>query len=319
MEPMPPQALSEWLMNHIRMSQNGIATLDAQNVFTFHNAAFAEMFGFAGQSMLGLSHDDMMRWVFEQRIALIIESPTLEGWLAHVHSRLRSAPFRGFEVDLQGGRWLLVTEQVAPTGELMMLCSDITRQKQVEFTLKQAQFDLERLALTDDLTGVPNRRHFLQQLEQEFTRARRYRHPLCLAMLDLDHFKKVNDRFGHLAGDEVLKHFASLLRKHLRAGDMMGRLGGEEFAILLPETKLDDALFVLRRIASELGAQPLDLVGPNFNYTFSGGVAEVPDDEGIECRWMLASADSALYAAKSSGRNKVMPFVAPRTKPSKRI
>jgi diguanylate cyclase (GGDEF)-like protein len=309
MESMPSEALSNLLMHQFRVSETGIAALDAHNVFLFNNAAFADMFGFSGQSMQGLSHDDMMAWVFQNRVGPIIGCPTLEGWLAHVQSRLRSATFRRFEVDLHDGRWLLVTEQVHPTGELMMLCSDITQQKKVEFALKQTQSDLERLALTDELTAIPNRRHFLQQLGQEFTRARRHGHPLCLAMLDLDHFKRVNDRFGHLGGDEVLKHFATFLRQQLRSGDILGRLGGEEFAILLPETQIEDALCVLRRIGTELGAQRMDLVAPGFAYTFSGGIVEMPDDTGIDYSWMLASADKALYDAKSSGRNRITPFV----------
>ena len=280
---MLSEALTKLLMHQFKVSEAGIAALDANNVFLFNNAAFADMFGFSGQSMQGKSHDDMMTWVFQNRVGLIIGCPTLEGWLAHVKTRLRSATFRRFEVDLHDGRWLLVTEQVHPTGELMILCSDITQQKKVEFALKQTQSDLERLALTDDLTAIPNRRHFLQRLGQEFTRARRLGHPLCLAMLDLDHFKRVNDRFGHLGGDEV--------------------------AILLPETRIEDALCVLRRIGTELGAQRMDLVAPGFTYTFSGGVVEMPDDTGIDYSWMLASADKALYDAKNSGRSRITSFV----------
>lgn len=102
--------------------------------------------------------------------------------------------------------------------------------------MQVAYAELERLAMTDELTGVPNRRHFLAQLESERQRALRHRRQTSTAMLDLDHFKRVNDRLGHPAGDEVLKHFTELLRRHMRGEDVVGHLGGEEFALLMPET-----------------------------------------------------------------------------------
>ncbi len=175
-------------------------------------------------------------------------------------------------------------------------------------SVKNMQADLERMAMTDELTSVPNRRFFLQQLEQELQRSRRYHRPMCLAMLDLDFFKQVNDRFGHSGGDEVLKHFSSFLRTQLRTGDVLGRLGGEEFAILLPETNIKNALFVLHRIRESLQQQTLDQVSPHFHYTFSGGIAALPDDDSVSATVLLANADHALYQAKENGRNQILPF-----------
>ncbi|MGV7206861.1 GGDEF domain-containing protein [Oxalobacteraceae bacterium A2-2] len=298
-------------MRDVVMSENGIAVLDPHNLFLFHNTTFAQMFGFEGQSMVGLSLDHMMEQAHTHHRGPRINAPTLQAWLDHVHARQRSAPHRTFEVDLHGGRWILVSEQVHAGGELIMLCTDITRQKRAELDLVKAHADLQRLAHTDELTGLPNRRHFLQQLDVEMERARRYRHPLCLAMLDLDHFKRVNDQFGHPAGDEVLRHFSRFLRLHLRTPDVIGRLGGEEFAVMLPETTLPDALFVLSRMVEQLNHETVGAVAPNFHYSFSGGVASAPNDGfSTSCKWLLASADEALYVAKSRGRHQIVSYQA---------
>lgn len=306
-----PESLPQSLMRYLSLSENGFGVLDANNIFVFHNDALAGMLGFSGISMLGRSFDDMMTVMYENQCGPVIKAPTLQDWLDYAHSRQRSAPFRSFEVDLVDGRWLLLSEQVLAGGEVIMLVADITGQKRVEAKLKQAQADLERLALTDDLTGVPNRRHLMQRLEQELSRARRHHQPMCLAMLDLDRFKQVNDNFGHYAGDLVLSHFAAFLRTHVRAGDIVGRLGGEEFAVLLPQTKMEDALFVLRRVSAQLALQNIDAVAPGFSYTFSGGVAALPKSaDNASCQWLLVGADKALYDAKRSGRDRILPYNA---------
>ncbi len=316
MQQPPAASLSEILLRDAVDSDNGIAVLDANNIFLFHNRAFACMFGFPDGAMLGKHYDDMMAWAYTHRSGPLIEAASLDEWLAHVHSRQRSARFRAFEVDLIDGRWLLLTEQVHAGGEMVVLCTDISHQKKIEFELKQAHADLQRLALTDELTGMPNRRHFFQQLDAELARARRYRHPMCLAMLDLDHFKRVNDRHGHPAGDAVLRHFAAFMRQHLRAVDMIGRLGGEEFAILLPETGVEEALFVLRRMVEQLALQTVEAVAPGFTYTFSGGVAAADDANSVDCQWLLAGADQAMYQAKSGGRNRVNAYLPDANAPA---
>ena len=308
MQELPSAALSQLLLRDALLSENGIAVLDANDHVIFHNPAFAIQFGFSGESLLGNNYLQLMERVFRQGNGAHRDGLPLASWLDQIQRQHRSTRFRSFELELADGHWLTLSEQLHDGGELVMQASDITHHKQTELELMQAQSDLERLAHTDDLTGIPNRRYFLQLLEAELVRTRRYRHPLCLAMLDLDHFKRVNDSHGHAAGDQVLRHFTQFLRAHLRAVDVVGRLGGEEFAILLPETGLESALFVLRRTMALLAQSTLDEVEPGFQYTFSAGVVALDEPNDVDSSWLLASADTALYQAKNAGRNRVLAF-----------
>ncbi len=175
---------------------------------------------------------------------------------------------------------------------------DITERKRLEA-------ELQRLAVMDGLTEVANRRNFLERLEAEAGRARRYGRPLSVAMIDLDHFKAINDAHGHAAGDEALRRFAAFCREALRASDVIGRLGGEEFGIVLPETGIDAALPVMERLREMVGAQRNHEAAGFIGFTISVGVAELrPEDEVSK---LLSRADQALYAAKRQGRNRVLP------------
>ena len=168
--------------------------------------------------------------------------------------------------------------------------------------LRAARDELSRAVSTDALTGLSSRRRWFDAAATEFARARRYGHPLSLLVADLDFFKRVNDTYGHDTGDHVLKAFAGVLRKECRRSDVAGRLGGEEFAVLLPETALPAAREAARRIIDRCRA--LEVPGPKgrVSCTCSIGVAEiVSEDQAVEA--VLGRADQALYAAKRDGRN----------------
>jgi diguanylate cyclase (GGDEF)-like protein len=164
---------------------------------------------------------------------------------------------------------------------------------------------LKRQALTDSLTGCANRRSLLEALGAERRRWRRYRRPFCVLSLDLDHFKAVNDIHGHLSGDAVLRYFASVVQSMLRPSDLLGRMGGEEFAVFLPETIGAEAANVAERIRATLKGSPARFGGTEIAVTVSIGVAQwrADDDQNIER--FLGRADWALYAAKSGGRDRV--------------
>ncbi len=163
---------------------------------------------------------------------------------------------------------------------------------------------MRRLATTDSLTGVNNRRHFLHQLEQELARHQRYGEAAALLMLDLDHFKQVNDEFGHAAGDSVLKAFTASAQAILRRSDHLGRLGGEEFAILLPDTDAEGARELAERLRQMIDDTPVETAAGMIHYSVSIGIALFTRADG-NADALLARADHALYRAKHGGRNRV--------------
>lgn len=244
------------------------------------------------------------------------------------------------------GCWLQLSEQVYHNGDMVIVCTDITQLKQVEFALRNAQTELNRLALTDELTGIANRRHFFQQLEHEIKRLGRLQLPLCLVMMDIDNFKLVNDRYGHQVGDKILQHFTQFISTRTRPYDIFGRLGGEEFALLLPETTVDTAQKIVMRMMSSLANEDISAIVADFQYQFSAGVSALtpviirhsidnstdiadveqvalPIGTGSQCRSdaekLVAEADKALYHAKTLGRNRAVIWdevMLPRHKPS---
>ncbi len=160
---------------------------------------------------------------------------------------------------------------------------------------------LSELSMTDALTGVPNRRSFQDRLVDEFRRAQRYDDPLALVLLDLDHFKIINDTFGHPEGDVVLREVAERLKHCVRETDFIARYGGEEFALILPKTMLGGALTVAERVRAELAALEFHAR----HVTASLGISIYPHQAITSSDALVRSADDALYTAKREGRNKV--------------
>jgi diguanylate cyclase (GGDEF)-like protein len=167
-----------------------------------------------------------------------------------------------------------------------------------------ATAELQRIATTDALTGLWNRRHLLERLEAETCRSNRNGRPLCLAILDVDHFKRVNDLHGHPAGDEVLRTLARLIRDSVRLSEVVGRMGGEEFAILMPETDRAQASLVCERLRERVARSPVRLPsGADLEVTLSTGIALMEGEEASDR--LISRADAALYDAKAEGRNCV--------------
>ncbi len=198
-----------------------------------------------------------------------------------------------------GGLVIEIRGSPMPGGEFIASYTDITDRKKMEE-------DLRRLATTDPLTGVNNRRRYTEISERELTRCKRYRHPLCVLMLDADHFKNINDTYGHEVGDRVLKALADACTGELRDVDVLGRFGGEEFTVTLPETPLETALEAAERLRVKLAETTVKLEdGQDISFTVSIGASCLNgQEEGLAD--LLNRADAALYNAKEQGRNKVV-------------
>jgi len=171
--------------------------------------------------------------------------------------------------------------------------------------LDDAQKQLKKLASTDELTGLKNRRHIMQRLGEEFERSTRLNEPLCVIILDIDHFKQINDTHGHPCGDQVLKQVALSISDSLRRYDSIGRIGGEEFLIVMPGAFLEDARTLAERQLHTIRTESFSDGQNTFSLTISAGVSMLtPADKQVSS--LIKRADSALYAAKQNGRDQVM-------------
>ena len=169
--------------------------------------------------------------------------------------------------------------------------------------LAAANARIEELAQIDELTGAYNRRYIMKSLGEKITRIQHGAHG-CIALIDLDHFKRINDRFGHPVGDEVLRRFARAIFANIRMVDKLGRYGGEEFLLVLPDTNTDQALQIVERLRSTIAELDWSAIAPDLTLTLSAGLSEIASNDTPED--LLARADRALYRAKDAGRNRVL-------------
>jgi two-component system, cell cycle response regulator len=206
---------------------------------------------------------------------------------------------------LRGGAQDYLKKPFEPA-ELLARVGSAVHVKRLQDQLWQRNAELDRMTRTDSLTGLYNRRHLEQELHNQLSSADRHHDPLSVILLDIDHFKNVNDTFGHPAGDLVLDEFARRLNQGLRAGDIAGRWGGEEFMVILPRTDLTSAVDVAERIRTLIAATTFNAAGQRITVTVSGGCALGPtEDPGA----LIQVADTHLYQAKASGRNRILASV----------
>jgi len=177
------------------------------------------------------------------------------------------------------------------------------------YRTKLSQLHFMKLSRIDGLTGIANRPHFIDEAERALENSRRLHQEVCVVLCDLDHFKTINDRYGHPTGDFVLKQAVAACRTHLRTTDLFGRFGGEEFCILLPGCSLADARQRCEQLRSAIAALPVQAGSMVPNVSASFGVAST-GSSGYELRQLLAHADAALYRAKNAGRNCVVLYEA---------
>lgn len=210
--------------------------------------------------------------------------------------------------NTHNNRWYQCRDQAIrwPDGRLvrMEIATDITDLKDLQNQLTKARLQAEQLANEDALTGLANRRALFALGQHAIEQARRQQLPVALIALDADRFKRINDRYGHAAGDAVLKALAEELRNHTRAADIAARLGGEEFAVLLPATGVTAARELAERLRASIAALEVTHDGQNICLSCSFGVT-VSDNGAASLDQLLNAADLATYRAKAGGRNRV--------------
>lgn len=233
----------------------------------------------------------------------IPQAAVMAGWR---HDWSRNALLVG--LALVGFSWLATIVQRQLTGRLE---AELALSRQELQYRAQVEEELRRWASTDALTGMANRRHFLTLCEREMQRALRYGRPLTVAIFDVDLFKRINDGFGHATGDQVLRTIAQVTAATLRETDLAGRLGGEEFGLLLPETDLSGGADMAERLRVAIATAEVSAAGRPIPVTVSVGVATLePDEASVDS--LFARADAALYRAKDAGRDRVA-VAAPAT------
>ncbi len=180
----------------------------------------------------------------------------------------------------------------------------IEQVKETTSILREQKEEIERKAIIDELTGVYNRRYFEAKLEDELILAKRFRSNLCLIIFDIDYFKKINDTYGHQAGDSVLQELALTAKSLMSSVDSLCRYGGEEFAIILPETRIEQAIDLAEKLRSEIEEHIFYIGDKIINVTISAGIAEYPTHALLK-QGLIEKADKALYYAKNTGRNNI--------------
>lgn len=294
------------LFRFVEDSQDGYALLDSDDVLIYCNRSYSDAIRIPHDELIGMYFEDILRRSYAEGEGIKIDSDDIEEWLKYVRSVRRIKKFRIFEVDYMDGRWFLISEQINEAGEMLLQLKEMTKQKALEKGLHSSLESLAKLALTDELTKVANRRSFVDSVNSELSRCRRTGASMSLLIFDLDHFKKINDNYGHPAGDKVLIHISKLVSESLRAYDILGRIGGEEFGVFLSNTPIEKAIEIAERIRSSIENSSINFEGTKISFSASIGMTTLGCSAKFE--ELYEQADQALYEAKQAGRNQVVRF-----------
>jgi diguanylate cyclase (GGDEF)-like protein/PAS domain S-box-containing protein len=284
-----------YLENLVNYANTPIIVWNPSFCITRFNRAFERLTGYSEDEVKGQSLEMLLPPEFiKSSMELIRKTATGERWeTVEIKIQHRDGEVR---TVLWNSATLFGADGHTPISTIAQ-GQDITERKRLEDKLKQQ-------ATTDALTGITNRRRFMELAENEIKRGIRLKHPMAMAVIDLDHFKQINDTHGHSTGDLALIAFTQICKKNIREIDIFARFGGDEFVLLFPETARDDAYMVMERVRLALTSQPIDLGGKLVPMTLSAGIAHLTD-ESISLDALLEHADQALYKAKEAGRNHV--------------
>lgn len=316
----------DWLLSPLLMQLNtGVLVLDAAHRIVFFNQfisrrADVQLSDVQGQDVFEVFADLPQVWLQRKLDSVLtLQTPAFSSWeqrqyiikLPHLRPLSSDSQYMAQNCTL-----LPITSADNQSQYVCLLIEDATDAYVYQQQLQQSMAQLEHANRTDGLTGVFNRRYWQQQLNYEIQRAQRYQHPLSLLLFDLDKFKQLNDDYGHQGGDTVLVELSALIAGLLRDTDLLGRYGGEEFGVILPETDLVGALQVANRICYAAQQHQMQFNGQPLRATVSIGVAsfcgQSPDD-------LIQQADNALYSAKRQGRNRAVAWRDPNDSYLKKV
>lgn len=296
--------------------------LNSQHDITHWNRALEVISGYPRVQVVG--RRDAWRAFYQQPrpvlANLIVEGADASRLAALYGVTVRPSPLIDGAYETEGffrnfgsnGRWLFFTAAPIHDGSGRVVgaietLQDVTERYLAQAALKDSEARFRELSITDSLTGLYNSRHFFASIEAELNRATRYAEPLCLLLMDVDNFKRVNDSHGHLEGDCVLSRLAATIRSVQRTSDSAFRYGGEEFVVLLPATRMADALHAAERLRQHFAGAPIPLAsGALLHASVSIGVAQF--ELGESAVNFIRRADAACYQAKHAGKNCVRPF-----------
>jgi diguanylate cyclase (GGDEF)-like protein/PAS domain S-box-containing protein len=274
----------------------GVSIVNSKNIVSDINPALGQILDLSLESIIKGEYQNR-RYLRSDKTPMPLEE------FPSIRAVQEQTSIRNVEIGVEKEDGTLIWTSVSatpldPVASSATVTVDITELKRLEEQLRQQ-------ATTDELTGIANRRHFLDQAAHELKRMHRLNLPLAVALIDIDHFKFINDTLGHGVGDQVLVAFAKICKRNIREIDLLARFGGDEFAILLLDTSCDHTYEIIERIRLSLDAQPLEIGESVISITISAGVICSPfGQESIDA--LLSRADKALYSAKEAGRNLVV-------------
>jgi diguanylate cyclase (GGDEF)-like protein/PAS domain S-box-containing protein len=290
------EARDRLLISALKAVSYGIVITNVDAEIEWANPAFEKMTGYSIAESIGKKPSELVKSGQQDEAfyhALWSHILAGENWCGELINKRKDGSLYAEELTITP-----VADEKGKICHFVAIKQDITERK-------RTQEQLWEMATTDFLTGLINRRYFMVKLEEEFARAQRYgKHEVSVLMLDIDYFKRVNDTYGHPIGDALLKHFTLVIQKSLRKTDIAGRLGGEEFSIVLPDTPLYAARVFAERLCQEVKSSPLHLDNTLISVTVSIGIAAMEESDN-NCDAVLIRADDALYKAKEAGRNRV--------------
>ena len=300
----------------INLMGQGLTVTNAEGQFEFVNPAYARLFGYTVEDLIGKSPRDLtaqedhevlteQRMLREAGKTSTYESRLMraDGSIAHV---LVNGVPRGQDGQYEGAISVITDLSGQKENELELLSAK-NELEAVNQKLEKALARERRLARTDELTGVNNRRYLFDLAERKFAVATRYKQPLSVIMFDIDHFKMINDKWGHIIGDQILTEVAQAVLVELRKADLFGRYGGEEFIIILPMTTSEQAYILAERIRAKVSNQRVQTDKGEISVTISIGIVELHHGEARESLESLFNrADETMYAAKQAGRNRTV-------------